>query len=176
MAGVVLGAGHQAMLLCSPDKDRSNTRHHARVIAVGAEVNNRIVGIVVHVHYRGESNMNAQSPRFQGSNTPLLIGIFLVKGSGHCHVGGEPGGPLDLLSYTLLEVRRHQQGNGSQALEPLEVGKGAVHAAPESDQASNLVFGHPLFHFLTIAVVGAVVESFHSHHNQLSYLLAERQF
>ncbi|MCH7851981.1 MAG: LLM class flavin-dependent oxidoreductase, partial [Candidatus Marinimicrobia bacterium] len=75
---IMLGTGYQAVLLRTPDKGDSHAGHYLGIVAIGPEVDDGIIRVIVDIHYRCEGDVHSHSPGFQGGDPALLIGIPLV--------------------------------------------------------------------------------------------------
>ncbi len=117
----VLGRGHQPAAARTHDEGGAEPPDHLRVLAEGADVDHRVVGVVVDIHHRREGPVDAQRPAFPRRHLADEAGGLLGAGraDGHCE-GQVDGAPGNAEGQATLHVHRHQERHPGLLLEAVE--------------------------------------------------------
>ena len=84
------------MLLNAPHECGAQPGHLIRILAEGSDVDDGVVGIVVHVQHRREGDVDPHGPGLQGGDPAHLVGKpRIVRRSQRHEVGELCGSPQD---------------------------------------------------------------------------------
>lgn len=120
VSGKMLGRGQHAGSMCA-----TNVRAHhlADLLRVGAErtrIDNRILGIGIHIRDREKVPMDADGPRLEAGNSAKSLRIFHAPGRANRHRVGKRRRPMQPVADPKLEIRRNQQRQLGIRLQPVE--------------------------------------------------------
>ena len=133
----VLGGRQHPGLLGSGHECRTHTAHHLRVLSVGADVDDRIGGIVVDIHHWGKNPVDSQGTGFLGGDAPLPVSPPLRSGGPHGHVPGQGNGMANTEGGPALEVGSDQEGNRCLGLQSVDEDGRFVDVSLEENETAH---------------------------------------
>ena len=118
VAGEMLGRGQQAAFARAAHEGRDQAAHHLRVLAVGADVDHGVAGVVVDVDHRRERPVDAQrAPLARGHHAREVRGLLRARGPDRHRVRDGDDTAADAEGHPALHVRGDEQGHGGGVLQ-----------------------------------------------------------
>ena len=190
--GKVLEGGHHAARLQAAHPGRGEARHHRRVLAERARVDDRVAGVVVDVGDRREVDVHAEGPRLDRGDAPRLERQPLVARRPERHRPRERGAAAQAEPDPGLEVGRVQQRQGREGLKPVVDGRprhrlsqrrprvarveqhvGGGVAPAEHQEPARVLLAHQGREPVELRAVGAEIGGPERRHDELADLLVE---
>ena len=105
VSGKMFRGREAAIFLHAAHERRNETRHAQRIFAEGAHIDDRIIGIVVHVGVRRENPLNSRGARFERRDFADGVGVLRISGRRDGHRVGKPGAFIEAHGGAALEIR-----------------------------------------------------------------------
>jgi hypothetical protein len=133
MSGKVLRGGQHAVFLHAANHGGGHARYGGRIRAEAARVDDRIRGIVVHIHDGREVDVHSRCTTFDRGNAAELAGESLLTRRTESHRGREPrpaavvqavrqnGSAVEQLPGSALHVGGDQERDVGEALQFVEL-------------------------------------------------------
>src|ERR1700722_14885343 len=86
------------------DEGVDETRDFGGIFSIGADIDNRVVGIVIDISDRREQPVHAQSARFPSRLGAFVLHSVQVLGGGERHAVGPSGGGSDTHGRASLKI------------------------------------------------------------------------
>ena len=155
------------------------------ILAERADVDDRIVRIIVDVRVGRENPLDAGSARFERRVFPGFVGKFRIAGGGNGHGGGERSAFVDAHASASFEIGADDQRNLCAALQFVgDYGGGIDLAALEAqrpaigddDEPADMIVLDLMQHFLVFGAFGGIEDAEERDHQHLPELLAQGHF
>ncbi len=187
VTGEVLGRGEDSSLgvRAGAFDEGSNVRGNiAGTFAVGADVDNGVVRIAVHVGDGEEDPLHAQRARVPGRNFAAVPGGLQIAGRGECHRVRKQSRVADAHGGAALEIAGDDEWDPRQALHAIHKRRQRVGLSPldtaaggavDQDQAAHSLVTHQTEEALVLPGAGVGRLAVEGDHHQLRHLLAQRE-
>ncbi|MEO2088375.1 MAG: hypothetical protein ABGY75_02625 [Gemmataceae bacterium] len=109
MTWKMLSCGDAAVFLNASNESGAKPSDLLRIRPEGTHVDDRVVGIVVHVQHRRERHMDADRARLHRRDPTHLVGQPGISGSAERHQGGEVRGTAQLDRAWHLDRSTHSK-------------------------------------------------------------------
>ena len=157
-------------------------RHLLRIFAVGAQVDDRVQGIVVDVGHRREDPVNAQGAGLAGGDQAFILRGREIARRSERHVVRETRAAGNAHGSGALEIRGHQQRRPRQPLHLVQeqshgmrlgVADQAVLRGVVNDDPADVQIGDPVAVLFVILRRGAVDVAIGGDDHQLRDFIAQ---
>jgi hypothetical protein len=135
----MLGRGEQAAFACATDKGGDEAADHGRVLAVRADVDDGVAGVVVDVDDRGEAPVDAERSTLAGRHHAGEVRVrFRSRGPDRHRVGNGHDAAADAERHAALHVGGDDQRHRRRILESVQQRRERLDLGLERDHAADL--------------------------------------
>ena len=125
-----------------------------RILAVGTDIDDGVVGVVVYIGHRREDPVDAERPGIPGGCGGFREDTVQILSSSERHVRGPGRGGIDAHGRAAFEIGTHQEGKLGYLLHAVQQsGHGvglrvldtAIHGMASDDEAAHVKIPHEMF-------------------------------
>ena len=157
VAGEVFGSGDHVGGVDALNHGNSIVCDFVGVIAEGTQTDDGVIGVVVHIHHRGEVGVDAQGAELAADDGAGPLGVLGVTGGAHGHVAGQSAAGAQTVHNAALLVNADEHGHRAvlalqvlrlQVLDQIEALLGGLDVVGEEDDAAKVVVVEHLGHLI----------------------------